>query len=100
MTLLNPAFFLMTTGVIICISGGTMLWTSTKVMNEFIPGMIIIEASPAQGVTIQQPTVVAHSSQPPSEGKLCAHCGKQLDYIEAYSRYYCHDCQEYAPKDT
>jgi hypothetical protein len=94
-SLLNPGFFLMMTGLMICRSGGTSLQMSMKVMDQFIPGMIIIETphaghAPAQA---QAPTGEA-------KDRTCQHCGEPLEYVKEYGRWYCYDCQEYAPKDA
>lgn len=98
-SLLNPAFFFMSAGLMICRAGGTMLWTSTKVIHEFIPGMIIIETPQPQGTAVRFAAPV-NQPAPAANIKLCSKCSKPLDYIEEYSRYYCYDCQEYAPKDA
>nr|QOV09145.1 hypothetical protein HULAa36F11_00028 [uncultured Thermoplasmata archaeon] len=96
-SLLNPVFFLMTAGLMICSAGGNMLITSTKIYNEFIPGMIILEtATPGQQTPFTAP------AQPPinqEAQRLCSHCNKPLEFIGEYGRYYCYDCQEYAPAD-
>ena len=96
-SLLNPAFFLMSAGLMICRAGGTMLWTSTKIMNEFIPGMIIIESPMAEAQAPPQKQSTEQQAKE-EEPKLCEHCNKPLEFIEQYGRYYCYDCQEYAPK--
>jgi len=31
--------------------------------------------------------------------KPCPTCGKRLQYVEAYERWYCYSCKIYAPKD-
>ncbi len=91
---MNPAFFLMLAGLMICRAGGSMLWTSTKIVNEFIPGMIILETS--QSAPLPPTGAVAAAPSPP---RLCEHCSKPLDYIPEYQRYYCYDCKEYGPKN-
>lgn len=97
LSLLNPAFFLITAGLMICHAGGTMLLMSTKIYNEFIPGMIIIESP---GI-VQAPAPVQPSQPPLSmqtpEAPVCQHCGKPMEYIGEYNRHYCYDCKEYAP---
>ncbi|MBA3045042.1 MAG: hypothetical protein KKH41_05625 [Candidatus Thermoplasmatota archaeon] len=101
-SIINPAFFLMSAGLMTCRAGGTMLWTSTKLMNQFIPGMIIIEnpAMAAPQATVQpavQPPVAKSEKE---DAMLCEHCEKPLEYIEEYQRHYCYSCKEYAPKDA
>jgi uncharacterized membrane protein len=97
-TLLNPAFFLMSAGLMICRAGGTMLWTSTKVVHEFIPGMIIMETQQPLGVAARA-DVPIQPFTPVTKEKTCLKCNKPVDFIEEYGRYYCYDCQEYAPKE-
>ena len=105
LSMLNPAFFLMTAGLMICGAGGNMLLNSLKVYNEFIPGMIIIETPGAQVPIVQNQVVNAAAPVTPVQPapvnnvKACQHCNKPLEYIEEYGRYYCYDCQEYAPAD-
>lgn len=97
--MLNPGIFFMFTGLMICRAGGTMLWTSTKILHEYIPGMIIIE-TPQQHVVASINTEPASQFVAPTTNiKLCSKCNKPLDYIEEYGRYYCYDCQEYAVKE-
>lgn len=92
---INPGFFLMMTGLAICRAGGNSLLMSMKVMDMFIPGMIILEMPQGQPA----PTLVAAVPQAPPVSS-CGHCGKPLSYVKEYDRYYCYDCQEYAPKDS
>jgi uncharacterized membrane protein len=98
-SLLNPAFFLMSAGLMICHAGGTMLWTSTKIRHEFIPGMIIIETPQQHIVASKNMEPIPQFVAPVTNIKLCSKCSKPLDYIEEYGRYYCYDCQEYSPKE-
>ena len=108
MSLLNPAFFLMSAGLLACHTGGTMLWTSKKIMSEYIPGMIIIESSvsepdapspePAKAQEIRFEQAIPVSQEAPTNLNLCKHCNGPLEYIEQYDRYYCYECQEYAPR--
>jgi len=90
---LNPAFFLMSAGLLITRAGGTMLWISTKIGSDYIPGMIIIE-TPSQS---QQPAPAQQATN--FTPRLCANCGKPLEYIPEYQRHYCYGCGEYAPKE-
>jgi len=32
-----------------------------------------------------------------SSKPTCSHCGKTLDFIEEYDRWYCYNCEEYGP---
>jgi hypothetical protein len=96
MTLLNPAFFLMSAGVMICRAGGTMMLTSRQIMNEFIPGMIILETTRRQ----ESETTIQPSPSQSDDSIICGNCNKPMEYIEQYDRFYCYDCQEYAPKDA
>ena len=49
--------------------------------------------------TIAHPSVVASAVTPPvapaMPGRMCPRCGRQLDYIPEYNRYYCLSCQKY-----
>jgi hypothetical protein len=104
--ILNPAFFLLLAGLLICRAGGTMLWASTKVVYQYIPGTIVIE-TPAYGApeehTEQQPEVAQEDEsddESVEEGeRFCKSCDGTLTYIPAYDRWYCYDCKEYAPRD-
>lgn len=33
---------------------------------------------------------------PPNAGRFCANCGRPLEFIQQYNRWYCHTCQKYA----
>ena len=100
--LLNPAFFFMTVGLMICRAGGTMLWTSTKVVHQYIPGMIIIE-TPQTMVAATEP----ESQQPaeeyvdekPDSSMPCQTCSEPMTFIEQYGRHYCYDCETYGDKE-
>ncbi len=82
-SILSPAFFLILTGLIVARAGGTMLWTSTKVLHEYIPGMIIMEVPAGAGLP---------------EDRYCDTCKGRQTYIEEYDRWYCYTCKDY--KDT
>ena len=111
-TLLNPAFFFMTAGLLICRAGGTMLWTSTKVVHQYIPGMIIIETPDARAAS-QTPPVASMGTEEspekmpeeeyidaePDQSKLCQACSQPMTFIEQYGRHYCYDCGTYGEKD-
>lgn len=112
-TLLNPAFFFMSAGLMICRAGGTMLWTSTKVVHQYIPGMIVIETPnttvkyPVQNYaeTKEAPASTAESESEeyvdakPDPDRLCQTCSKPMTYIKQYGRYYCYDCETYDAMD-
>lgn len=88
---LNPSFFLLLTGLLIAGAGGTMLWTSTKILHEYIPGMIILEV-PGEGMPAG-----AQVQAPEVQPETCIHCDGPLRYIEKYDRWYCDECREYVP---
>ena len=95
-SILNPAFFLLLAGLIIARAGGTMLWTSTKVVHDYIPATIILEVpglTPA-GDEYEEPEKSEEEELP-----ACATCGEPLTYLEQYERWYCYGCNEYAPKE-
>ncbi len=111
-TLLNPAFFFMSVGLMICRAGGTMLWTSTKVVHQYIPGMIIIETpdarAPSQTATVASVGTEESPEEMPEEeyvdakpdtSKPCQNCSQPMTFIEQYGRYYCYDCGTYGEKD-
>ena len=115
--LLNPAFFFMLVGLMICRAGGTMLWTSTKVVHQYIPGMIIIETPKAPEVVVGEApqTVVSpetgvvispegeeseeYVDEKPDPEHPCQSCSQPMTYIPPYERYYCYDCGTYGTKD-
>lgn len=113
--LLNPAFFFMAAGLMICRAGGTMLWTSTKIVHQYIPGMIVIESQPAAAMQeppqySEEPPVTAPPSQEdaapeelvedkPDPEHPCESCSQPMTYIPPYERYYCYDCGTYGEKD-
>ncbi len=110
--LLNPAFFFMSAGLMICRAGGTMLWTSTKVVHQYIPGMIIIETPNAKDQYTESPSLISQESDnmdtsesdeyvedKPDLNHLCQTCSQPMTHIERYGRYYCYDCETYGEKD-
>jgi len=105
-SLLNPAFFFMSAGLLICRAGGTMLWTSTKVVHEYIPGMIIIESPKTDTAYTEEPFQTSDSSLPeefiddaPDPDHLCQSCSQPMTFIEQYGRHYCYDCGTYGDKN-
>lgn len=112
-TILNPAFFLLSAGLMICRAGGTMLWTSTRVVHEYIPGTIILEVpglTPPPGQYAEKDYdddgeyVDEEAEEDDQEADLmgeqiCTKCEGQLTYIKQYGRWYCYECKEYAPKE-
>ena len=108
--LLNPAFFFMTAGLMISRAGGTMLWTSTKVVQQYIPGMIVLEtpnarASPQEAAPAPvegqetEPAEEEHIDAEPDASKSCQNCSQPMTFIEQYERYYCYDCEIYGDKE-
>lgn len=101
-SLLNPAFFFMSAGLMICRAGGTMLWTSTKVVHQYIPGMIIIE-NPNLQATPHDPESQHHIEEyvddKPDPNVLCTSCSQPMTFIPQYDRHYCYDCNTYGPKE-
>ncbi|KYK27265.1 MAG: hypothetical protein AYK23_02465 [Candidatus Proteinoplasmatales archaeon SG8-5] len=100
-TILNPAFFMLSAGLLICRAGGTMLWTSTKVVHQYIPGTIILEV-PGLASPEQPPEANMHDDADDDEDieiRLCGNCDEPLTYIKQYDRWYCYECKEYAPRD-
>ena len=108
-TLLNPSFFFMSAGLMICRAGGTMLWTSTKVVHQYIPGMIVIESpNPPLPLTVEPPqTDMPQEEEEPEEfvednpdpEHPCESCSEPMTYIPKYERHYCYDCGTYGAKD-
>lgn len=109
-TIVNPGFFLLLTAIVIVTAGGTMLWTSTKIQEQFVPATIILEV-PARELPppeeiedyngeIYEETEETITEEPiaPEPGP-CANCGESLTFIEQYDRWYCYACKEYAPKE-
>lgn len=105
-SIVNPGFFIMTAGLFACIAGGTMLWTSTKIVNQYIPGMIVLE-TPNMGVASQTPSQSPAEAIPeeeyvdaePDSSKLCQNCSQPMTFIEQYDRHYCYDCETYGEKE-
>ena len=48
----------------------------------------------AAGTSATKPSKPAEKT--PAQPPNCASCGKPTDYIEQYSRHYCHQCKKYA----
>jgi hypothetical protein len=102
--LVNPTFFLLSAALLICRAGGTMLWTSTKVVHQYIPGTIIIEVpgytqpGESHGDRDEEESEEEEDSDVEEE-RFCENCDGQLTYIAQYDRWYCYECREYAPKD-
>lgn len=112
--LLNPAFFFMSAGLMICRAGGTMLWTSTKVVHQYIPGMIVIETpnerapyseappdAPVAGSeeSEETPPEQEYVDEEPDPNILCQTCSQPMTFIAQYDRHYCYDCGTYGEKD-
>ena len=93
-TILNPAFFFLLAGLIIARAGGTMLWASTRVVHEYIPGMIILEV-PGYQPPQEYPEEGVEEG---TEESSCTTCGGPLTFIEEYDRWYCYKCEAYAPR--
>ena len=55
-------------------------------------------ASTETSYSQQSAPVAAASMETQAQAKLCPKCGGPLDYIQEYDRYYCYNCQEYAPE--
>ncbi|MCK4757616.1 MAG: hypothetical protein KAS67_04115 [Thermoplasmata archaeon] len=108
-TILSPGFFFITAGLVIARTGGTMLWTSTKIMHDYIPATIIIEtpgqaAAGPQSIPQPQPVpqpvpVMAPVPESAPQADPCPSCGQPLSYIEEYDRMYCHSCKAYPDTD-
>ncbi len=106
-SIVNPGFFIMAAGLFCCIAGGTMLWTSTKVVHQYIPGMIILETPNARVQPQDAVLAPAEAGQPEEEyidaksdpSKLCQNCSQPMTFIEQYERHYCYDCEAYGEKD-
>lgn len=108
-SIVNPGFFIMAAGLFTCIAGGTMLWTSTKVVHQYIPGMIIIETpnasqtAPVASMAAQEPSEAMpeeeYVDEKPDQGKPCEICSEPMTFIEQYGRYYCYDCETYGEKE-
>lgn len=92
--ILNPAFFFLLAGLIIARAGGTMLWASTRVVHEYIPGMIILEVPGYQPPQEYPEEGMGEDAEEAS----CASCGGPLTFIEEYGRWYCYKCEAYAPR--
>ncbi len=95
--LLNPAFFFMSAGLLICRAGGTMLWTSTKVVHQYIPGMIVIETG-TQDPQMPEEAPQEYVDDDPDPDHPCENCSQPMTYIPQYERYYCYDCGTYGTK--
>ncbi len=104
--LVAPAFFFISVGLMVARAGGTLLWTSSRVRYEYVPGTIILEApeghtmpSPAPLTASQTTSHQAISSPPqdaaPGISEPCTKCGKPSTYIEEYDSYFCYSCNEY-----
>ena len=75
-----------------------MLWTSTRIMHEYIPATIIME-SPGQ-VAGAQPAEQSESAPAP-QTEPCTKCGDPATYVKEHDSFFCQSCNEYVvfPKD-
>ena len=89
--MLAPAFFLISAGLVTARAGGSQLWTSTRVAHQYMPATIILE-NPSMGT----PPVMASPAAP--QGNPCPSCGRPMEFVQEYDRYYCYSCQDYEPK--
>jgi len=71
-----------------------MLWASTRVVHEYIPGMIILEVPGYQPPQEYPEEGMGEGTEEAS----CAICGGPLTFIEEYGRWYCYKCEAYAPR--
>jgi len=92
-SIINPAFFLLTAGLIIARAGGTMLWTSTRIVHEYIPATIILE------IPGHSPPLEPGEQDIIDEAPFCEDCNKPMSYIAQYERWYCYDCKEYLSRE-
>lgn len=76
--------------------GGRTAYASTRWTVWNADAMLYV-LEVLQSVTEQLETIF-----PPvrKEGRNCQNCGKELQYVAQYDRWYCHSCQQYAPQDT
>ena len=93
-SIINPAFFLLTAGLINARAGGTMLWTSTRIVHEYIPATIILEVPEYLPPPVEQGGQGADPEVP-----ICEECDQPMSYIDQYQRWYCYDCKEYLPSE-
>ena len=103
--LLAPAFFFISAGLVVARAGGTLLWTSSRVRHEYVPGTIILEAPAGYAMPASAPMAVQPVSQPvasapvqdtaPRVSEPCTKCGKSAAYIEEHDSYFCYSCNEY-----
>ncbi len=59
---------------------------------------VVLEAPPARAVAPEPvPILVTPTVEVPRVEHPCPTCGRELNYISQYARWYCYFCQRYAP---